>query len=68
MNDFDRMLEFELRQMLDRVVATRVPARRDGRKQKSAPFLVVVPAQLELAPEAIAVVDSMPAQPAAFLS
>jgi hypothetical protein len=57
MNDFDRLVEFELRRMLDSVVTSRVPPRRGDAMRKSAPFLVVAPAPLELAPETIAVVD-----------
>jgi hypothetical protein len=57
MNDFDRLLEFELRRMLDRVVASQVPPRRVDGLRKSAPFLAVAPVPLELAPETIAVVD-----------
>lgn len=39
MNDFDRLLEFELRRMLDPVVASRVPPRKGRSKGKGAPFL-----------------------------
>jgi hypothetical protein len=41
MNDFDRFLEIELREMLDPVVATQ-PPRRGGRKNASRPVLTVV--------------------------
>lgn len=54
MNDFDRYLEFELRQILDPVVATK-PPRRGGRKSAGSPFLAVVSASIDL------VVDAMPA-------
>ena len=40
MNDFDRQLENDLRQMLDRVVASRPPTRRGSSKR--APLLAVV--------------------------
>ena len=73
MNDFDRLLEFELRRMLDPVVGSKAPPRRrGGTARMSAPFLAVASPPLELAPEAIAVVDpivaTLPAQPAALLS
>jgi hypothetical protein len=54
MNDFDRYLEFELRQMLDPVVATKAP-RRGNRKSAGSPLLAVVAASIE------AVADAMPA-------
>ena len=40
MNDFDRLLEIRLRQMLDPVVATRPPTRRGKRDRK--PHLTVL--------------------------
>jgi hypothetical protein len=63
MNDFDRLVEFGLRRMLDPVVASTVPPRRRGASgQSSAPFVVG---------ETIAVVDPIvlvpPAQIAGFL-
>ena len=54
MNDFDRFLEFELRQMLDPVVALSAP-RRGRRKSTGSPLLAVVSASIDL------VVDAMPA-------
>jgi hypothetical protein len=57
MNDFDRLVEFGLRRMLDPVVASRVPPRRGDRRQRAAPFLVVSPAPLEPAAESIVIVD-----------
>jgi hypothetical protein len=48
MNDFDRFLEFELRQMLDPVVTPGAPRRR-RRKSPRSPLLKVVSAPLELA-------------------
>jgi hypothetical protein len=60
MNDFDRLVEFGLRRMLDPVVASRVPPRRrGGKRQSAAPFLVVAPAPLELVAESIVIVDSI---------
>lgn len=41
MNDFDRFLESELRQMLDQVVATRAP-RRGRRNMRGRPLLAVL--------------------------
>ena len=73
MNDFDRLVEFKLKRMLDPVVASRVPPRRGDARRKSAPFLAVATAPLELAPETIAavidpiVVATLPAQPAGLL-
>ena len=46
MNDFDRFLEFELRQMLDPVVTPPAPGRR--RRVKGSPLLTVVPPQVDL--------------------
>ena len=40
MNDFDRFLEFELRQMLDPVVSSGAPRR--GKRRKDTPTLVIV--------------------------
>jgi hypothetical protein len=58
MNDFDRLVEFGLRRMLDPVVTSRVPPRRrGGKRQSAAPFLVVAPASLEPAAESIVIVD-----------
>ena len=48
MNDFDRFLEFELRQMLDPVVTPPAPRRR-RRKSNRSPLLKVVSAPIELA-------------------
>lgn len=42
MNDFDRQLENQLRQMLDPVVATRPPTRRGRLKRVRQPLLAVV--------------------------
>jgi len=71
MNEFDRLVEFELRRLLDPVVASKAPPRRRDVARKSAPFLAVASPSLELARETIAVVDpivtTLPAQPAGFL-
>ena len=54
MNDFDRFLEFELRQMLDPVVASGTPRRRSRRKGTNGhPLLTVVKAPFDLAVEAV---------------
>ena len=58
MNDldrFDRRLESQLRRMLDPVVAVRPPT-RGGRK----PIPAVEPLTIELAPEAMKVVEPVP--------
>ena len=72
MNDFDRLVEFGLRRMLDPVVASTVPPRRRGaRSQNAAPLLVAAPARMEPVAETIAVVDPivlvLPAQIAGFI-
>ena len=46
MNDFDRFLEFELRQMLDPVVNPPAPRRR--RRTKGSPVLTIVPPPVEV--------------------
>lgn len=48
MNDFDRFLEFELRQMLDPVVISGAPRRR-RRNRTGSPLLAVISAPLEIA-------------------
>jgi hypothetical protein len=58
MNDFDRLVEFGLRQMLDPVVGSRVPPRRQGgKRQSAAPFLVVAPALFEPAAESTVIAE-----------
>jgi len=52
MNDFDRFLEFELRQMLDPVVVSGAPRRRTRKKANDRPLLTVIKAPLDLALEA----------------
>jgi hypothetical protein len=52
MNDFDRFLEFELRQMLDPVVGREAPGRR-GRKSPGSPFLAVISAPRGMGAEAL---------------
>jgi hypothetical protein len=63
MNDFDRFLEFELRQMLDPVVTLGAPRRR--RRAKGSPRLTIVPPKVD----AIMTVEPVvvPAQPALLL-
>jgi hypothetical protein len=51
MNDFDRILELGLRQLLDPVVASTPPARR-GSKQAEKPILAIVRASIEPIAEA----------------
>jgi hypothetical protein len=66
MNDFDSVLERELRLMLDVVVASPAPARR-GVPESGASFLTVAPLPVELAAATIAVVGptvaTMPDRP-----
>ncbi|GAC1509579.1 MAG: hypothetical protein NVS1B3_11760 [Candidatus Dormibacteraceae bacterium] len=52
MDDFDRFLEFELRQLLDPVVDTAAPPWR-RRKRTGSPFLAVISAPLEMAAEVL---------------
>ena len=55
MNDFDRLLEFKLRQLLDPVVSERPPAR--PRRKGRAEAVVAMPvAPVELVPQAIPVI------------
>ena len=56
MNDFDRLLQIELRQMLDPVVSSRVP-RRGRREQSGSPLLAVILAPLEKAAEVLPSVE-----------
>ena len=58
MNDFDRFLEFELRQMLDPVVFSGTPRRRTRKKANQRPQLAVVKAPLDLA--LVAAVEPVP--------
>jgi hypothetical protein len=60
MNDFDRYLEFELRQLLDPVVARKAP-RRGRRKSAGSPFLAVVSASIDVVVDALPV--AVPVQP-----
>ena len=64
MNDFDRFLEFELRYMLDPVVARRAP-RRAGRNSTLSPLLAVVAAPIELARQAVPALEpvALPVRP-----
>jgi hypothetical protein len=56
MNDFDRYLESELRQMLDPVVTVRAPHRR-WRKGSGLPLLAVVTAPIEKVAEVLPAID-----------
>ena len=55
MNDFDRFLEFELRRMLDPVVASGPPRRRRRRNNDAHLLVTVVKAPLDLAVEPMAI-------------
>lgn len=61
MNDFDRFLEVQLRQMLDPVAMSRPPARRGRLEGPHMPIVAIVPsvapAVVELAAEAFPVVE-----------
>ena len=48
MNDFDRLLELKLRQMLDPVVATPPPSRRGRLSRPRKPILAIMKAAVEL--------------------
>jgi hypothetical protein len=61
MNDFDRFLKFELRQMLDPVVSAGAPRRR--RRANGSLLLTIVPLDAIAAVEPVVV----PAQPALLL-
>ena len=56
MNDFDEFLETQLRHMLDPVVATPAP-RRSGRRITPRRPILAVEATIELAVEAIPIVE-----------
>lgn len=59
MNDFDRFIEFELRQMLEPVVASGAPRRR-RRNSSGSPLLAVVKAPIELVAEVLPAVEPVP--------
>lgn len=63
MNDFDRFLEFELRQMLDPVVTSGTPRRRRGTSREEHPLLAVVKAPLDLAVEVVTEPVAIPVRP-----
>ncbi len=63
MNDFDGFLEFELRQMLDPVVASGTPRRRARKKANGRQLLVVVRAPHGLAVEVAVERVPIPIQP-----
>jgi hypothetical protein len=56
MNDFERILELKLRQLLDPVVAGRPPARRARQKRRQPPLLTLDGVGIELT-DAISVVE-----------
>jgi len=58
MNEFDRFLEIELQHLLDPVVAVQPPA-RGGPKRARKLFLTIVAPAIDLAAEAIPVVEPM---------
>jgi hypothetical protein len=61
MNDFDRFLEFELRQMLDPVVSPKAPRRRQP-KSTGSPLLAVITGSLERAAEVLPMAEAVPVQ------
>jgi hypothetical protein len=70
MNDFDRFLESELRQMLDPVMETPAPPFK-GRRKARTPLLKVVTAPIELAADVVSTepaVVPVPVEPAALFS
>lgn len=60
MNDFDRLLELQLREMLDPVVGRRPPVRGQRSKRPAEPVIVSVPAPVELVPEPVPVIAAAP--------
>jgi hypothetical protein len=70
MNDFDLFLGLQLRHMLDPIVYAPPPARglhKRSRHPVSISVLAVEPAGLELAAEAIPVVESVATLPGALM-
>ncbi|HVH63713.1 MAG TPA: hypothetical protein VNA65_08935 [Candidatus Dormibacteraeota bacterium] len=63
MNDFDRLLELQLREMLDPVAGQRPPTRGQRSKKPAEPLIVVLPAPVELAAEPIPVIAAGPVVP-----
>jgi hypothetical protein len=59
MNDFDQVLELQLRHMLDPVVATSAPTRRSRRTKARKPILAVE-ASIDLAADVIPAVEPVP--------
>jgi hypothetical protein len=66
MDDFDRFLEFELRQMLDPVVVSGPPRRRTRKKANDRPLLTVIKAPFDLALEAAVEPVPVPVRPLSF--
>jgi len=60
MNDFDRYLEFELRHLLDPVVASGPPHRRRRTGGFGSPLLSVVTAPIERVAEMLPAVEPVP--------
>ena len=58
MNDFDSLLELQLRHMLDPVVAQRPPARR-GHRLTVQPVVTIPPPTADLVVEAVPVTTPM---------
>jgi hypothetical protein len=56
MDAFDRLLEFELRKMLDPVVGQQAP-RRHRRKSTGSPLAAVISAPAEMAVDALPAVE-----------
>ena len=57
MNDFDQILELELRRLLDPIVAGQPPARRARRKKPQQPMLTIERVGVALAADAIPVLE-----------
>ena len=59
MNDFDRFLVLELKEMLDPVVATPAPRRRSRRPEARLSIVMALEAPIDLAAEAIPAVEPL---------
>jgi hypothetical protein len=57
MNDFEQILELELRRLLDPIVAGQPPARRARQKKPRQPILTVERVGIALAADAIPVIE-----------
>jgi hypothetical protein len=58
MNDFDRLLEMKLRQMLDPVVATKPPRRGGWKRGGKLVLALQAPLDIRMVAEAIPVIDT----------